>query len=72
MSKVATTGTIAEVVRQGSSVNGNPRWAVTLDDGRRWLTQVDGQVGYVADNFRAGDRVLLVVEDGTIRKMDEV
>lgn len=71
MGKMATTGTIAEVVRHGSSANGNPRWAVTLDDGRRWLTQVDGQVGYMADNFRRGARVMVVVEDGTICRMDE-
>lgn len=56
-----TTGTVAEVRRLGRSKNGHPRWRVTLTDGRQYATVPDGQVGYMADNYRTGAVVTLTL-----------
>jgi hypothetical protein len=45
-----TTGIIAHLERLSSSVQGNPRYRVTLEDGRVFTTQSDGQVGYLIGN----------------------
>lgn len=47
-----TTGNIVSVERAGTSPMGNPTWRINLEDGRSFLTQVNGSVGYSATNFR--------------------
>lgn len=46
------TGNVQSVDHHGTSLYGNPTYRVTLDDGRSYLTQVDGSVGYSVTNFR--------------------
>lgn len=43
---------IVSIDRVGASRNGNPTYRLTADDGRNWLTQTDGSIGYEADNYR--------------------
>ena len=55
MSKTVTTkitGEIAQIDRVATSRNGNPTYRVTLIDGRSYLTETDGSVGYEAANYR--------------------
>jgi hypothetical protein len=45
-------GIVATVEHAATSRNNNPTYRVTLDDGRTFLTETDGSVGYGATNFR--------------------
>lgn len=54
------TGTLEWVERLGSSRNGNPRFAVTVDD-TEFRTQIDGSVGYEVSNHRVGSEITLVL-----------
>lgn len=47
-----TTGDVATVEHAATSRMGNPTYRVTLTDGRSYLTETDGQVGYKATNYR--------------------
>lgn len=47
-----TTGEIAQIERVATSRNGNPTYRVYLTDGRSFLTETDGSVGYSVTNYR--------------------
>ncbi len=44
--------TIKTVEHAATSRMGNPTYRVTLDDGRSYLTETDGSIGYAATNYR--------------------
>ena len=70
-----TTGTIAALARRNSSVNGNPAWRITLEDGRVLLTSSDSGISYALDNpeFRAPAVVKFTLsKDGRITYADVV
>ncbi len=46
--------TLTKVERMRMSESGNPRWRLITDDGRRFMTEVDGSVGYEVDNLTRG------------------
>lgn len=51
MSKTTkTTGRIVKTTRRPSSANGNPRFALTLDDGRQLVTATDAGIAYAIEN----------------------
>jgi hypothetical protein len=52
-------GTLANLQRLPSSVNGNPRWAFTVN-GTYARTAVDSAHGYRIDNYR-GQRVVVTI-----------
>lgn len=51
-SEEIVTGDVAQIDYVSTSGNGNPTYRVRLVDGRSWLTETDGQVGYGITNFR--------------------
>ena len=50
--RITTTGDVDTVDHVATSRNGNPTYRVTLTDGRSFLTETDGSVGYAATNYR--------------------
>lgn len=54
-------GTLTNIERLGSSTNGNPRYAVTLNDSDTYRTLIDGSVGYEVTNHRVGSPVALTL-----------
>lgn len=54
MSSHTHTGTVVRMVKLTHTVNGNPRWRVTWDDGRVMNTKPDSTVGYEMDVTWAG------------------
>ena len=46
-----TTGTIVSVEHAATSRMGNPTYRIKLEDGREFLTETDGQIGYAAQNY---------------------
>lgn len=60
------TGILTHIERKRNSINGNPRYAVSIDAGGHWsdtyLTQVDGSVGYEVTNFKRGSKVTLTIK----------
>ena len=51
-----TRGTVESIDHAATSRNGNPTYRVTLTDGRSFLTETDGSVGYAATNYRPDRR----------------
>lgn len=43
---MADEGVITNLERLKNSINGNPRYAITLDNGNRYVTVADGWIGY--------------------------
>lgn len=61
------TAQVVAIERKRSSVNGNPRFLVTFDNGQSLPTQVDGSVGYSISNpEHKGTRQDVWVERGNI------
>jgi hypothetical protein len=50
------TVVLASIDHAATSHNGNPTYRLTCDDGRTYLTETDGGVGYEATNYRSGYR----------------
>jgi hypothetical protein len=46
------TGHVLTIEHEATSRMGNPTYRVTLTDGRWWLTETNGGVGYAATNYR--------------------
>lgn len=59
---------VEAVERRRSSVNGNPRWLVQLDDGTSYLTATDAAVNYGIQNSELSkpNQVEVTVENGRI------
>jgi hypothetical protein len=72
------TGNVDTVEHAGTSHMGNPTYRVTFTDGRSYLTETDGSIGYAATNYRPhslNEPVVTVVatfRGGRIIKMERV
>jgi len=54
-------GQVTQMKRMKSSVNGNPRYSVTVDNIVTACTAPDSSLGYTVKNIREGDRVEMVM-----------
>jgi hypothetical protein len=45
-------GVLTDIKRLPNSLNGNPRYALTLDNGNHYNTRADGQVGFDLQNYQ--------------------
>lgn len=60
--KVLTTGRLTDVERLRSTPSGNPRYKLTLDGNRDFMTSANGSVNYDVPNYRIGRQVELTLE----------
>ncbi len=75
MADTKVRGEVASVKHVATSRSGNPTYRVTLADGRSWLTETDGAVGYGARNVAPSHgehhTVTLTIRRGRIIYMTE-